>query len=852
MANVSLQFEPSSITAVIGPVGCGKSALLSAIVQELPTASGLICMSESTTMSYAGQDPWIMDGSVMDNITMGNDFREDWYNQVVECCGLKVDLEHFANGDKTMLGENGVQCSGGQRARIGLARSLYRDADILVADDPLSAVDAKVGRQLFQDALFGLAVNRGKCVILATHQHQFVHGIRCVLVQNGHVQTVGSYQECVDASGGKLAAHLADADTEESAEPFLMEPSEDATMLGCVDTDNSPLTDDHLEISNEGLLDRSTYVQYIQYVGIWATIFLFALFSVTTGSVLVTMVMIGKWSERSLEQQEDPKIQGLVIGLAGSVIVFALIRAFLSFHFAIKASQRLHDRMTRAVLRSKIQFFDTNPLGRIVNRFSADVGITDDQLPHTLFDFFMLAFIVLGALVTTVSTLPFVLLALPFLGWYFWSVRRVFVTSSRELKRLEGVARSPIFSMLSESLTGIATIRSNDSMDFFRRKFRQVHDTHTRCFFSFIAASRWVGFRMDSLVFFMLVSVSLLSVLFHSQGWFDVDPSILGLSLSLLLQLAGLFQWCVRQSAEVVNQMVSVERVLAFGAIESEPELVRDADQKRLDAGWPTRGQITVRDLSIRYRPSLPLVLQDVSFLIPADSRVGVVGRTGSGKSTIVQSLFRLLEPESGKILIDGIDIAELGLHTLRTNLSVIPQSPTLFSGCTIRDNLDLFGAHSNESLSQVIRDCHLSEFTDKLPLGLDTPVSEGGSNFSVGERQLLCLARAILSRNKIVIMDEATASVDRRTDQLLQAALHQSFRKGTIFAVAHRLDTIIDYDYCLVLGGGKVLEFGKPANLIRIGGAFASMVNDTGDAMSSELKQRAFAKERNDPPLSS
>lgn len=266
-----------------------------------------------------------------------------------------------------------------------------------------------------------------------------------------------------------------------------------------------------------------------------------------------------------------------------------------------------------------------------MNRFSADVGITDDQLPHTLYDFSMLAFIVLGAVVTTVSTLPFVLVAIPLLGWYFASARKVFVVSSRELKRLEGLARSPIFAMLGESLNGIATIRPNAAISFFKEKFRVAHDAHTRSFFSFIASSRWVGFRMDSLLFIFVAIVSFLSVLFHERKWFDVDPAILGLSLSVLLQLASLFQWCVRQSAEVVNQMVSVERVLAFKDLESEADLRKPTDQKLVSSGWPQKGSIDVQTLSIRYRPSLPLALDNVSFSIPAGSRVGIVGRTGSG-----------------------------------------------------------------------------------------------------------------------------------------------------------------------------------------------------------------------------
>ena len=310
----------------------------------------------------------------------------------------------------------------------------------------------------------------------------------------------------------------------------------------------------------------------------------------------------------------------------------------------------------------------------------------------------------------------------------------------------------------------------------------------------------------------------------------------------MLLQLAGLFQWCIRQSAEVVNQMVSVERVLSFGKIEPEAPLELDSD-KLLDSSWPNHGAIDVKDLALRYRPSLPLALNGATFSVPKGSRVGVVGRTGSGKSTIVQALFRLLEAEEGVIQIDNVNVAEIGLHRLRTSISVIPQVPTLFSGCTVRENLDLFGMHSDEAIYKALTDSHMSDVIAELPKGIHSLVSEGGSNFSVGQRQLLCLARAILSKNKLLVLDEATASVDRRTDQMLHESLHDSFGDATILAVAHRLDTVIEHDYILVLGQGKVLEFGKPAELLKAGGAFSKMVDDTGEVTSKDLRQRAFGK---------
>lgn len=845
LSEVSIDFKKGQLTCIIGTVGSGKSALLQAVVGELTPYSGEIQRSY-VTLAYASQDPWIMDGTVKENITMGAQLDQEWYDAVVNACGLRLDFTQFANGDETIVGDRGVQCSGGQRARIGLARALYRDADVLVLDDPLSAVDAKVGRQLFNEAIMNLGVKRGKCVILTTHQHQYVNDERCVLVTRGRIGKVGTYGECVEAAGGKLTAHAAD-DTVDSVILNMdagKSRNEDGDVQYTLPQDLEKASLNMKEENVTGDIRFETFVNYANAMGgLWVAVFLFILFTATQASVLVTVAFMGRWAERPVSEQKSWDILGIVIGMSLVVIFLASFRAAVSFYFTVKASKQLHDGMTKAVLRAPISFFDTNPLGRVLNRFSADVGSNDDLLPQTLFDFTVIFYIVIGAIVTTVTVLPFALIAIPPLLYYFISVRRVFVTSTRELKRLEGLARSPIFAMLSESQSGVATIRANDSASYFVKKFELAHDAHTRSFFSFISASRWVGFRMDSIMFMLMSVVSFLAVLFQQQGWFSIDPSILGLSISMLLQLAGMFQWCIRQSAEVVNLMVSVERVLAFRNIQPEAALELDFD-KGLDSSWPKHGEIVVENLDVRYRAGLPLALDEASFSIPAGARIGVVGRTGSGKSTIVQTLFRLLEAEHGSISIDGVDISKTGLHRLRTSISVIPQMPTLFSGCTVRENLDLFGTHSDEAITKALNDSHLSEAIAELPDGYDSMVSEGGSNFSVGQRQLLCLARAILSKNKILVLDEATASVDRRTDQLLHESLHESFHNSTIIAVAHRLDTVIEHDLILVLGLGKVLEYGSPAELLRAGGTFSKMVDETGEVMATSLRRRAFAKE--------
>ena len=844
LSDVTLECTKASLTCIIGSVGSGKSALLQAIVGEIPVSSGVL-KRNCNTIAYAAQDTFVMDGTVRENITMGLDWDAEWYDKVVKATGLEVDFKQFRKGDQTIVGDRGVQCSGGQRARIGLARALYRDADVLVCDDPLSAVDAKVGRQIFFEGLMGLAVNRGKCVVLATHQHQYVNEARCVLMAGGKIQCTGSYDDCVKAADGNITAHAPDSSvdnlTSSKEEAKKMDTGNEAETT--IEETDVVAEEDGKEMNVTGLVSYDTFLNYSKAMGgVWVSVSGLILFSVTQASVVVTIATLGIWANRPPEDQDSWEILGLVIGLGFTVVFLAIVRAMLSFHFTIKASQRLHDRMTKAVLRAKIEFFDTNPLGRILNRFSADVGSNDDLLPHTLFDFFMSAFLCLGSLVTAVAVLPFTLIPVPLLLWYFMSVRRIFTTTARELKRLESLARSPIFAMLSESLGGISTIRSNDALAYFEKKFATAQDAHSRAFFSFIASSRWVGFRIDSIAFLFIAISSFLAVLFNQEGWFEVDSAILGLALTMMLQLMSIFQWCIRQSAEVINQMVAVERVLGFGDLPAEADLELESD-KQLD-NWPQNGAMTVSNLSARYRATLPLSLEKVSFEIPSGSHVGVVGRTGSGKSTLVQCLFRLLEPEEGSIQLSGVDITNVGLHTLRTRLSVIPQAPVLFSGCTIRENLDPFSRHEDGAIEEVLRDVHMWQVVQYLPNGLFSAVAEGGSNFSVGQRQLLCLARAILRKSRFLILDEPTANVDRRTDQLLQAALHKSFPDATILSVAHRLDTVIDSDYIVVLGHGHVLEFGSPVDLInKQDGHFASMVRDSGNTMAQDLRRRAGEK---------
>lgn len=740
-----------------------------------------------------------------------------------------------------------LSAGGGQQARIGLARALYTDADLVLLDDPLSAVDSKVARHMFRSAIQDMCLAKGKCVVLATHQYQLIENESCILMKRGRIVQIAPFQNCVEQSEGLLQSSGTPAEHSRLTE--CVHDSHEQNTLPKVKSNEADEAqyiaqgnDAHCETKEAGGLATSTWRNYINAMGGgWVVMGILSLFALSQCALLATIAYIGRWAQRSFEEQSSPTFLFVIALLGISVMCLSLIRSFLAFSITIKASRRLHDAMTLAVLRAKIEFFDTNPLGRILNRFSADIGSNDDQLPTSLNDTVSIGFLVVGAIAAAAFVMPFILIAVPPIFYYFAIVRKMFIAASRELKRHEGIARSPIHGMMSESITGLSSIRANGGVDYFRKRFAQTQNAHSRAFFNFLACTRWLNFRLESIQISLLSVACLFAVVLDTERWIYVDPAMLGLSLSLLLQLSGLLQWAVRQSCDVISHMIAVERVAAYGKIEPEAPLERETDEL-LDACWPKNGSLDVKELTVRYRKSLPQALSHLTFKVNGGEHIGVVGRTGSGKSTLLQALFRLLEAEEGMIEIDEQDVSQLGLHMLRKRMSVIPQAPVLFSGWSLRDNLDPFGKYSDNEIVESIFTVQLQDLYVDLPAGLDTIVADSGSNFSVGQRQLLCVARAILQKSKIVMLDEPTANVDPRTDALLQRAISTSFPGATVIAIAHRLETVIDYDRILVIGDGKMLEFGSPSELLLQDGHFAAMVADTGLVMACELRNRAFA----------
>ncbi|XP_038050410.1 multidrug resistance-associated protein 4-like [Patiria miniata] len=862
LQDVSFRVEPGELLAVIGPVGCGKSSLLMALLGELPTVSGVNILSGQ--VGYTAQQPWILSGSLRDNILFGSEYEPAKYQRIIKQCALTRDIELLPDGDLTLVGERGVTLSGGQRARVSLARAMYSDADVYLLDDPLSAVDPAVGRHLFEKCI--LHQMKDKAVILVTHQLQFLDKADKILIlKEGREAGYGTYQE--------LQEHGVDFAS------LLKKKTKDGDYDGANEQDVNPETlDDKVSMSSDvsfypdrdevetpvdivpeemavGIVEWTVYIRYFRaaagvlFLIFWAIVVISAqaLFSCTD-------VWLATWANEEEKDLVDRNITSqdyqdgteyanrsyyirIYAILLGATTAAMFLRAFLFFYMFVTASKALHNQMFGSIIRAPMQFFDTNPVGRILNRFAKDIGYMDEILPATFTDFLQISLITTAIVVLVSIFNPFCLTFILPIVIVFYFTRKYYLASSRDVKRLEGIARSPIFSHLSATLTGLSTVRAFKVQQRFTADFEGYLDGHTRAWFCFQATSRWFGVQMDFFSVLFIAGVSFACIL--AADLLDLNSGIVGLSLTYSMTLMGTFQWAVRQSAELENQMTSVERVCEY--IDIKPEAPLETDHKP-PPDWPQEGGITLQDASLRYSEDGPLVLQDISCAISPKEKVGIVGRTGAGKSSLMTVLMRLAEP-TGTIMIDGINTALIGLHDLRKKVSFIPQDPVLFSG-SLRKNLDPFSAHSDSDIWRAIEEVELKPAIEELPDKLEALLTEGGTNFSVGQRQLLCLARAILRKNKILIVDEATANVDIRTDRLIQATIRQRFKHCTVLTIAHRLNTIMDSDKVMVLDAGRLIEFDEPYVLLqKEDGIFSKMVQETGKAETAKLLQIADEK---------
>eukprot|EP00041_Stephanoeca_diplocostata_P041742 m.8681 g.8681 ORF g.8681 m.8681 type:complete len:1381 (+) comp6678_c0_seq2:190-4332(+) len=805
LSDVSFTVAPGEFVMVVGAVGSGKTSLLMALLRELDMdPGGSVELSPGASVAYAPQEAWILSDTVRNNILFGLPFDPVHYRHVISKCQLTRDLEILPQGDATEVGERGVTLSGGQRARIGLARAAYSRRNVMLLDDPLSAVDAKVASNLFSECLEDLL--GGSTRILVTHQVQYApHVDKILVLKEGKALAFGTYDE-VQAAGINLLGLLLEDDHETpdsgsaAASPPPISPADDAKTG--TEGKNEPKSAKS-ETREKGSIKAGLYWKYLRAgASLVSAIVIVCLMVLGQASEMMTNWFVKYWASISADEQGEDKYYLIYTGLLVGTIALAFARALLFMHCTMKSSVALHDQALGAVLHSAIGFFDATPIGQILNRFSKDLGYVDDLLPATFLDFIIGALTVVGGILLAAIVNPYMFLVVAPLTYVFFRLRAYYLRASREIKRVEATRRSPKYSLFSASLTGVVTIRSRNAVDRFMRMMERFQNEHASAYLMFIVASRWLGFRLDLLTFTFTTCVTFSGVALRDS----LGAGNLGLTLVYVFMLTGLFQWVVRQSAEVENQMISVERLMEYARLPWENDM-----GKTVPENWPSQGAVEFKNFSMSYTSGGHEVLHDISIAIHPKEKIGIVGRTGAGKSSLMEAIFRLSH-NTGAILIDGVDTRTVPLELLRSKISVIPQEPVLFSG-TLRLNVDPFNVCSDADIWGVLNDVQLNSVVSEQ--GLNTVVSEDGSNFSVGQRQLICLARALLKPNKILILDEATANIDIETDELIQDVIRAKFADWTVLTIAHRLNTVMDSDRILVLDAGTVKEFAAPDKLL-------------------------------------
>jgi ATP-binding cassette subfamily C (CFTR/MRP) protein 1 len=815
--SIDLTVPRGGIVAIVGNVGSGKSSLLESLLGNMKRVSGRIAVQG--TIAYAPQQAWIQNATLRDNILFGKAYDEVEYERVIRMCELVRDIEALASGDQTEIGEKGINLSGGQKQRVNCARAAYQNADIYLFDDPLSALDSQVGASLFHNLI--LRHLREKTRVLVTHQVQHLSQVdEIIVLSEGRIVERGNFEQLAQA-GGEFARLLRDVtvaehqEQQEKEQP-LKQAKESAKII--VQEDRAL-----------GSLSSNVYMDYLRAVGFSSVAVITTMFVVENSLRIASDYWLSYWAEQADPGMSVPLFVGVFGGIAAVYVILCHSRTLAVLLGSLNASRSTHQRMLWSVLRSPISFFDSTPVGRILNRFTRDQFSVDEGVPRILLQFTLTTFFSLVSflIVIAVATPSFLVAIFP-LAYLYLRVQRFYIRASLELKRLDSLSRSPIYALFSETLNGASTITAyRGAIDRFVVLNEGHLDRNNRAYFLGQTASRWLQLRLEMLGILVVTFASIFSVLTRST----ISMANAGLSVNYALQFSMAVNRFILDFTETQSQFISVERVTEYDELESEAELINPNHRPR--AEWPEEGSIVFENVSMRYRAAMPLVLRDVSLEVRPREKVGVCGRTGAGKSSMMTALFRLVELEQGRIMIDGVDISKIGLEDLRSRLSIIPQEPTLFKG-TMRSNLDPFDQYSDAQLWDALEGTYMRSYVEKNG-GLVCAVSEGGANMSVGQRQLVCLARALLRKARILVMDEATAAIDLDTDSLIQKTISNAFANSTVLTIAHRLDTILHYDRILVLDRGQVAQFDTPANLASQPGIFATLLQHSGHTLAEK-----------------
>ncbi|XP_054850774.1 multidrug resistance-associated protein 1-like isoform X1 [Eublepharis macularius] len=873
--NISFAIPEHCLVAVVGQVGCGKSSLLSALLGEMEKRDGTVSLKGS--VAYVPQQAWIQNATLKENIVFGREVKESQYKRVVEACALLPDLEIFPSGDRTEIGEKGVNLSGGQKQRVSLARAVYCNADIYLLDDPLSAVDAHVGKHIFEQVIGPKGILKNKTRVLVTHGVSYLPLMDMIIVMTeGKISEMGSYQELLEQDMAFAEFLRTYASAEQNVEDGNARSEEEE------DT-NSPAVKEGKQLENGTLVNENTqaqvmsrqlsnsstysgepgksmqqnstaelqkapeekaawklteadtaqtgkvqvavYWEYMKAIGLFISFLSIFLFTCNHVASLASNYWLSLWTDDPVvngTQQHTEVRLGVygALGMSQGIAVFGYSMA-VSIG-GIFASRRLHVDLLYNVLRCPMSFFERTPSGNLVNRFSKEIDTIDSTIPQIIKMFMGSMFNVIGACIIILLATPIAAVVIPPLGLVYFFVQRFYVATSRQLKRLESVSRSPVYSHFNETLLGVSVIRAFQEQKRFIQQSDLKVDENQKAYYPSIVANRWLAVRLE----YVGNGIVLFAALFAVMARHSLSPGLVGLSILYALQITTYLNWLVRMSSEMETNIVAVERVKEYSEKEKEAEWTMK--HAAPPSGWPQEGKVEFHGYGLRYRDDMDLVLKNINITINGGEKVGIVGRTGAGKSSLALGLFRITEAAKGEILIDGTDIAKIGLHDLRFKVTIIPQDPILFSG-SLRMNLDPFDQYSDEDVWMSLELAHLKSFVSTLPDKLNHECSEGGENLSVGQRQLVCLARALLRKSKILVLDEATAAVDLETDDLIQSTIRTQFEGCTVLTIAHRLNTIMDYTRVIVLDKGEIVECDSPATLIQKKGIFYSMAKESG-----------------------
>ncbi|XP_063555578.1 multidrug resistance-associated protein 1 isoform X3 [Gorilla gorilla gorilla] len=817
---ITFSIPEGALVAVVGQVGCGKSSLLSALLAEMDKVEGHVAIK-------------------------------------------------------------GVNLSGGQKQRVSLARAVYSNADIYLFDDPLSAVDAHVGKHIFENVIGPKGMLKNKTRILVTHSMSYLPQVDVIIVMSGgKISEMGSYQELLARDGAfaeflrTYASTEQEQDAEENGSTVMDEeeagitgvsgPGKEAKQMenGMLVTDsagkqlqrqlsssssysgdisrhhNSTAELQKAEAKKEetwklmeadkaqtGQVKLSVYWDYMKAIGLFISFLSIFLFMCNHVSALASNYWLSLWTDDPIVNgtQEHTKVRLSVYGALGISQGIAVFGYSMAVSIGgILASRCLHVDLLHSILRSPMSFFERTPSGNLVNRFSKELDTVDSMIPEVIKMFMGSLFNVIGACIVILLATPIAAIIIPPLGLIYFFVQRFYVASSRQLKRLESVSRSPVYSHFSETLLGVSVIRAFEEQERFIHQSDLKVDENQKAYYPSIVANRWLAVRLECVGNCIVLFAALFAVISRHS----LSAGLVGLSVSYSLQVTTYLNWLVRMSSEMETNIVAVERLKEYS--ETEKEAPWQIQETAPPSSWPQVGRVEFRNYCLRYREDLDFVLRHISVTINGGEKVGIVGRTGAGKSSLTLGLFRINESAEGEIIIDGINIAKIGLHDLRFKITIIPQDPVLFSG-SLRMNLDPFSQYSDEEVWTSLELAHLKDFVSALPNKLDHECAEGGENLSVGQRQLVCLARALLRKTKILVLDEATAAVDLETDDLIQSTIRTQFEDCTVLTIAHRLNTIMDYTRVIVLDKGEIQEYGSPSDLLQQRGLFYSMAKDAG-----------------------